>query len=183
MRWLFPYLLSAVFAHASCPETQDDTDELLKVIEEARAAPDQSAGQAASGKMWRIWLRAPDASAQEMLDMGMSRRQSFDFLGALEDFDRLVAYCPNYAEGYNQRAFVNYLREDFASALKDLDKTLEMIPYHVGAQSGRALTLMRMGRRQEARLQMLDAVKNNPWLSERALLEKGAPLGPLGEDI
>jgi hypothetical protein len=30
---------------------------------------------------------------------------------------------------------------------------------------------------------MQDAVANNPWLSEAALLAKGAPLGPIGDDI
>jgi hypothetical protein len=27
------------------------------------------------------------------------------------------------------------------------------------------------------------ALENNPWLSERALMEKGGPLAPPGEDI
>jgi hypothetical protein len=56
-------------------------------------------------------------------------------------------------------------------------------PRYVAAQSGRALTLMPLARIDEARLQMLEALENNPWLSERALIAKGAPLGPKGEDI
>jgi hypothetical protein len=40
-----------------------------------------------------------------------------------------------------------------------------------------------MGRTAEARRQLLEAVANNPWLSEAALLAKGAALGPIGEDI
>ncbi|MFL4470576.1 tetratricopeptide repeat protein [Tateyamaria armeniaca] len=133
--------------------------------------------------MWELWLKAPDAAAQEVLDKGMRQRNNYDFLGSLESFDRLVAYCPNYAEGYNQRAFTSFLREDFAAALVDLDVALTLSPDHVGAQSGRALTLMNLGRIDEARVQMEAALENNPWLSERALLAKGAPLGPKGEDI
>jgi hypothetical protein len=53
----------------------------------------------------------------------------------------------------------------------------------VAAQSGRGLTLMNIGRIAEARTQMLAAVANNPWLSEKALLADGAPLGQIGEDI
>lgn len=183
MRWIAIFLLSSGVAFGACPASEDYTDELLVVIKEARAAPSEAEGRSASEKMWQIWLRAPDTLAQEMLDRGMQRRQSFDFVGALKDFDTLVAYCPDYPEGYNQRAFVSYLSADYPAALKDLDLTLEMSPYHVGAQSGRALTLMQMGRIEEARNQMLDALKNNPWLGERALLAKDAPLGPVGEDI
>ena len=133
--------------------------------------------------MWDIWLRAPDEAAQQVLDRGMRLRSEYDFLGAFEAFNALVRYCPDYAEGYNQRAFVSYLREDYAAALVDLDAALGLSPNHVGAQSGRALTLMRMQRIPEARRQMLEALANNPWLSERALVAKGAALGPEGEDI
>jgi hypothetical protein len=42
---------------------------------------------------------------------------------------------------------------------------------------------MQLERFADARVQMLEALENNPWLSERALIAKGAPLGPKGEDI
>ncbi len=166
-----------------CPTASDYSPELNTLLDEARSAETENEGRIASNKMWEVWLRAPDEAAQAVLDRGMSKRRSFDFAGAYDDFARLVEYCPHYAEGYNQRAFVSFLREDYSAALVDLDKALSLLPDHVAAQSGRALTLMNMGRIEEARDQMLEAVDNNPWLSERALLEKGAPLGPIGEDI
>ncbi|APX11936.1 tetratricopeptide repeat protein [Tateyamaria omphalii] len=167
----------------ACPAPPDIAAELGALIEEANAAPDERAGRAASDKMWQVWLRAPDASAQEVLDRGMRQRGNFDFVGAYDSFDALVAYCPDYAEGYNQRAFISFLREDFAAALMDLDRALALSPDHVGAQSGRALTLMNLGRRDEARAQLEAALVNNPWLSERHLLADGAPLGPVGEEL
>jgi tetratricopeptide (TPR) repeat protein len=172
---------AAIFAE--CPSAPDITSELDALIAEANAAATEAEGRAAADKMWEVWLRAPDAAAQEALDAGMRKRNSYDYAGAYQDFDKLVGYCPDYAEGYNQRAFVNYLREDFPAALSDLNVALSITPDHVGAQSGRALTLMRMGRLSEARLQMLDALENNPWLSERALVAPGAILGPKGQDL
>ena len=102
---------------------------------------------------------------------------------AEREFDRLTAYCPTYAEGFNQRAYVHYLRENYAAALIDLDRALALSPTHVPAQSGRALTLWKLGRIDEARTQLLEALQNNPWLSERSLLAQGGPLAPAGEDI
>ena len=78
---------------------------------------------------------------------------------------------------------MQFLQGNFTGALADLDAALVLNPDHVAAQSGRALTLMQLARIDEARLQMLEALENNPWLSERALIAKGAPLGPKGEDI
>ncbi|MEM6940218.1 MAG: hypothetical protein AAF943_16705 [Pseudomonadota bacterium] len=168
---------------ASCPEPSDVRDELRALVAEAKAAQSVTEGRRVAAAMWQVLLRAPDKAAQEALDAGMARREVFDFTGAIKHFDTLVTYCPTYAEGFNQRAFVNYLREDYAQALVDLDVALDLQPLHVGAQSGRALTLMNLGRIAEARAQMLAAVENNPWLSEAALLGEGAPLGPQGEEL
>jgi len=183
MRILFALALLTGPAFADCPAPADVSDELTGLFEKARSAPDFRAGRVVSDKMWQVWLRAPDEAAQEVLDKGMARRDAYDFLGAKAEFDRLVQYCPDYAEGHNQRAYIHFLREEYDAALVDLDAALELQPQHVAAQSGRALTLMNLGRIAEAREQMLIAVENNPWLSEAALLAKGAPLGPKGEDI
>lgn len=168
---------------AQCPAPADAEAELLDLFAQAQAAENFTEGREISNAMWQVWLRAPDELAQTALDAGMRRRDSFDFAGAWMEFDRLVAYCPTYAEGYNQRAYISFLTEDYETALVDLDIALRLQPHHVAAQSGRALTLMNLGRLKEARAQMLIAVENNPWLSERALLADGAPLGRQGKDI
>ena len=167
----------------TCPPAADVSAELDGLFAQAQAAENFRQGQEVSDAMWKVWLRAPDAAAQEVLDSGMAARGVYDFAGAHGEFTRLTEYCPDYAEGWNQRAFISFLREDYSSALADLDRALVLQPRHVAAQSGRALTLMHMGRTAEARSQLLEAVANNPWLSEAALLAKGAALGPIGEDI
>ncbi|MGC1496561.1 MAG: hypothetical protein WA790_12200 [Sulfitobacter sp.] len=176
-----PALASAAFAE--CPKPADTSAELLNLFAKANAAPDVNAGRRVSNEMWQVWLRAPDEAAQEVLDAGMGRRDAYDFAGAIKEYDRLIDYCPDYAEGYNQRAYIHFLRGDHVNALVDLDAALVLQPYHVAAQSGRALTLMNLGRLEEARAQLLLAVENNPWLSEAALLAEGAPLGLKGKDI
>ncbi len=170
-------------ALATCPAPQNTDNELLNLFAKAQSAESFSDGRRVSGEMWEVWLRAPDAQAQAILDAGMRRRDVFDFVGALAEFDRLAEYCPAYAEGFNQRAYIHFLRAEYDKALVDLDIALGLQPYHVAAQAGRALTLMNMGRIAEARAQMLIAVDNNPWLSERALLEDGAPLGLPGKEL
>ena len=58
-------------AYAACPAAPDIDMELDQLIEAAREAPDDMAAREISGQMWRLWLKAPDAIAQEMLDSGM----------------------------------------------------------------------------------------------------------------
>ncbi|NRB04220.1 MAG: hypothetical protein HRU30_13260 [Rhodobacteraceae bacterium] len=184
MRWIAALAVMAAPAFAeTCPDPIDISAEMVGLLDGIQAAPSASAARPWTEKMWRVWLRAPDTVAQNVLDRGMSRQRNFDLLGAQRDFDTLVSYCPTYAEGYNQRAFTNYLGGKYDAALADLDKAIVLSPTHVGALAGRALTLMQMGRFQEARAQMLDAVALNPWLSERALLEPGQPLEAKEQDL
>lgn len=170
------------FAQA-CPEPPDYTAELKPLLDGLQMATSETEARPFTAMMWDVYLRAPDDVAQSVLDRGILRQRSFDLAGAKSDFDTLVNYCPDYAEGYNQRAFTNYLAGRYDDALGDLDRAISLSPTHVGALSGRALTLMQMGRLEEARIQMLEAVEFNPWLSERALLEFGQPLGPKDQDL
>ncbi|MFS4582868.1 tetratricopeptide repeat protein [Phaeobacter sp. C3_T13_0] len=165
---------------ATCPAAPDHQPAIEVLINRVQAAPDEVTAQQISNQFWQYWADAPNAQAQALLDRGMTRRSAFDFLGALEAFDRLVEYCPDYAEGYNQRAFVHYLRRDFAAALEDLDRALARSPRHVAALSGRALSLYGLSRLPEARTALEQALALNPWLPERHLGAPGGPLAPEG---
>ena len=143
-----------------------------------KVAPNEASAQQLSAQLWQEWLSAPDQHAQDLLDEGMQRRGVGDFAGAIVAFDALIAYCPTYAEGYNQRAFASFLRRDFAAALVDLDEALARRPDHIGALSGRALTLFGLERDAEGQDVLRDALELNPWLSERHLLRQ-----PEGEEL
>lgn len=167
-------------AAADCPSAPDHSTPLEALLSEVQEADSEAQAREIANRMWEFWADAPDERAQEILNRGMTRRSSFDFLGALEDFDQLIDYCPEYAEGYNQRAFVHYLRRDFAAALRDLDRALELSPRHVAAMSGRALSLYGLSRMEEAREALAAALALNPWLPERYLADPGGPLAPPG---
>ena len=176
-------LLAAPAWSEPCPASPDHSVDMMTLIEQVQSARNESAARVISNQMWSLWADAPNEQSQAMLDRGMTRRNAWDLLGAIEDFDRLVAYCPSYAEGYNQRAFAHYMRQDFQAALPDLDKAIELSPNHVAAISGRALTLLGLHRIEEARAALNQALELNPWLSERHLLAPGGPLAPPGQDI
>ena len=171
MRYLALFtLLSGPVLAETCPAPPDHDVAIARLIEQVRAAPDEAAASLLNEEMWKLWTEAPDEPAQALLDAGMRRRANYDFLGAITEFDRLVAYCPDYAEGYNQRAFVNFLRQDYEAALIDLDLALDLSPTHLGALTGKALTLLNMGRIEDGQDVLRRALGLNPWLPERALL-------------
>lgn len=159
-----------VKAAADCPAPPDHSEAFDALFAQVQAAPNEMAVRPLVNQMWDLWADAPNAQAQEVLNRGMRKRSAHDLLGALKDFDRLVEYCPDYAEGYNQRGFVRFIQQDYDAALVDLDEARARSPRHTGVLTGRALTLMALGRHGEARAQLLEALELNPWLSERQFL-------------
>lgn len=179
MKYILPLCLIAPPAFAeACPPVPDHSERLGEIVADLSVSRGQGEARALTEQLWALWTDAPDARAQALLDEGMSKRSGFDFLGARDILDELVEYCPDYAEGYNQRAFASYLRQDFDAALIDLDLALAIIPNHIAALSGKGLTLMGLGRHDEAQAILRSAVEMNPWLQERSLLTE-----PLGQDI
>lgn len=179
MKWILLLCLLAPPALAdTCPPVPDHSERLTQLHNDLAASLGQGEAQVLTEQLWSLWTDAPDDKAQAMLDEGMRKRSEFDFLGARDVLDQLVEYCPDFAEGYNQRAFASYLRQDFAAALIDLDRTLKINPMHIGALSGKGLTLMGLGRAEEAQIVLREALALNPWLQERALLTD-----PVAQDI
>lgn len=166
----FVLLTGPVWAQDTCPPVPDHSVERAQIMAVLAHARDVTEAQFMANRLWQIWTDAPDAKAQALLDEGMQRRLGYDFAGSRAVLDDLIAYCPDYAEGWNQRAFAAFLAQDYAAALADLDVALGIMPDHVAALSGKALTLIGMGRNDEAQVVLRDAVRLNPWLGERALL-------------
>lgn len=171
-------LMAAPAFAETCPDAPDHTARQSNIIAQLQSLETALAAAMLTQELWGLWTDAPDDRAQDLLDRGMRQRESHDFLGARDTLDQLVEYCPNYAEGYNQRAFASFLRRDFNAALYDLEQALAIMPTHIAALSGKALTLMGLGRTDEAQVVLREALKLNPWLAERSLLTE-----PEGEEI
>lgn len=164
-------ITSTGFASAdTCPEMPDRTVERQGLFEALKAAPDQRAAFEAANRVWAFWMVAPDEKAQAMLNDGMGRREAFQYVDAEIILDALTTYCPNYAEGWNQRAFVRFLRDDFEGSLEDIERTLALEPNHFGALSGKAQALFTQGKSGLAKLTIIEALKIHPWLNERVLV-------------
>ncbi|WP_252942672.1 tetratricopeptide repeat protein [Oceanicola sp. 502str15] len=177
---LIPALMAAALAaFPASAETCDmsgmadlvEPEKRAEVLKAVREAGNAEEARMRSNAMWDIWATAPDAHAQQLLDEGMDRRDVRDFVGAIKAFDALVAYCPGYAEGYNQRAFIRFMQQDYAPALTDLDAAIARAPDHYAAIAGKALTLMGLGRNGEAKTALEQALEFNPWLPERGLMD------------
>lgn len=142
--------------------------ELFETLQSTRNA---NAGRVLTRELLSLWSTAPDRRAQALLDLGMALRSQRAYGPAGDLFDELIAYCPDYAEGYNQRAFLRYMTRDFKGAVDDLDAALDRDPHHAAAMAGKAMALMQLGRVSEGQALLRHALMLNPWLPERRMLK------------
>ena len=142
---------------------------LLSALSHAKT---QTEAERLAGEIWHIWLMAPDEAAQAVLDAAMERRHAGDYLGALKELDRLVEAYPDYAEGWNQRATIRFLRGELDASLADVAEVLKREPRHFGALSGKAMILYQQGKIPLAQIAVREALKHHPFLRERAILNE-----------
>jgi tetratricopeptide (TPR) repeat protein len=158
----------AAIPQVAFAETESQRSKLFRALRTARTEPE---GRRAEHAIWQWWLdQAPTSEIRAAIDHGMQRRSSYDFEAAEEAFDKVVELAPDYAEGWNQRAFARFLRDNDSGALSDLEQTLRLEPDHFGALSGMYHVLMRMGRAKGAVSALARAVDIHPWIQERGLL-------------
>lgn len=149
-------------------ETIGERDRLFKALKTAKT---EREGRLAENAIWNWWLdQSPSLEVRAAIDHGMERRSSYDFEAAEKAFDKVIEKAPDYAEGWNQRAFARFLRENPDGALSDLEKAVELDPDHFGAWSGMYHVLMRLGRPEVAVSALSRAVTIHPWLKERGML-------------
>lgn len=177
MRYVLLLFLATPVWADTCPEGPDTDAALTALIAEGQAADRYMVARDALRDMWALWQAPPDTWSGELLDVGLERMRMSDYEGAQKAFDALVEYCPTWAEAWNQRAFVYFRQEDFATALDNIERALELAPRHIPALSGKGVTLLKMGREDEGYDALRAAVDLHPWLPERGLIPGlyGAP--------
>lgn len=115
-------------------------------------------------KIWEIWIESDREEVNNLMQRGISAMGKLDYETALKIFDKVVAIAPDFAEGWNKRATVHYLRKDFAASIKDVQRTLKLEPRHFGALSGLGLIFMEMKQYDSALKAFNDALEINPHL-------------------
>ncbi|XP_024522361.1 uncharacterized protein LOC112349861 [Selaginella moellendorffii] len=90
--------------------------------------------------MWRIFMRSGRDDVDKRIQEGVSKMVGKDGLAAAREiFTEVINMAPSFAEGYNKRATVHYLLQDYHKSIEDCQRTLKLNPYHFAALSGLGL--------------------------------------------
>jgi len=156
--------------------------QLKYLFEDLQQAQSNSDTEIIQGKIWQIWLEAPDQNSSDLM-MQVSQAMS---LGqnemALRLSNQLVDTAPDFAEGWNKRATIQYLKGNHGLSVADIKETLRLEPRHFGALSGLGLIFMASGN-YEAALDAFDRVLQISPASENARGSVARAKSMIGEEI
>lgn len=134
---------------------QSAEKELEKLFGDLKSATDEKAAQQIATKIQLLWLKSGSATIDLLMARAAAAMEAKDYGLALDLLDAVVLRAPDYAEGWNRRATIYYLREEFGRSLTDIERVLALEPRHWGAISGFAIIMRRLDRPRDA----LDAFK------------------------
>lgn len=137
---------------------------LDKLYGELAGAQDEVAGRALESAIQSVWLESGSPSIDLLMSRGLDALREDDFDRAYFYFDEVVTLAPGFAEGWNKRATIHYIREDYARALRDIEHVLRLEPRHFEALAGLGVILEELGDKKGALDAYRKALAINPQL-------------------
>ena len=135
-------------------------DEGLKAL----LGDDAAAAARAEAALWDMWHRSGDREIDTLVREGITAMERRDLTGAEAVFARVIAQAPAFAEGWNKRATVRYVAENYEGSIADCEETLARNRNHFGALSGAGLCYMALGRYRAAAAMFRRALAVHPRL-------------------
>jgi tetratricopeptide (TPR) repeat protein len=118
-------------------------DDLFVALKRQRD-PDQA--KTISDQIRAEWADSGSATVNLLMQWAIKAVAEKRNAAALDFFDQVIALKPDYVEGWNQRATLNYAMGDYARSMADINQVLRIEPRHFGALAGMAAILSETGK-------------------------------------
>ncbi|MCT8971664.1 tetratricopeptide repeat protein [Microbaculum marinisediminis] len=137
------------------PEKSDKSAETAEPsVEDLLDRLSQSASEDEAKALERKIVAAWNASGSDTVDLLVQRAgaaiEDKDLGIALQYLDLVTQMLPDYAEGWNMRATVYYLLDEYELSLADIQRTLALQPRHFGALTGLGLIFRELDEPEKA---------------------------------
>ena len=133
-------------------------------VELANATVKQESDQV-SIEIWERWTDIDDDTARAWLDRGIQAMSNQYYREALRSFNKVIEIAPDFAEGWNKRATLFYLADQYDLSIDDIKQTLMLEPRHFGALSGLGLIFIERDNFSGALIAFREALTLNPHLT------------------
>ncbi len=129
-----------------------------------KSETDKDAAKEIEDTILGLWLQSGSDTVDVLMQWTLKAMQAKQYPRALDFLDRIVIMAPDYAEGWNKRATVHYLMDDYAKSISDIAHVLALEPRHFGALSGLGMIMKTLGDDKRAIEAYREALAVDPYL-------------------
>jgi tetratricopeptide (TPR) repeat protein len=147
--------------------TRDTTTRDQKIdalLQTLKTTTDDTVAAQAENSLSAIWLDSGSPTVNLMMEWTLAAMKAKNYPLAFDYLDRILTLKPDYAEGWNTRATVYFLDEDYGHAVADIEHVLKIEPRHFGALSGLGAILREVGKDKQALEVFQQALAIDPHL-------------------
>lgn len=144
------------------PPTKAERIDLL--FETLMTSNDRQSAEEAERAILRLWLESGSDTVDLLMDWALDSMREKRYPRALDFLDRVVLMQPDYIEGWNKRATVHFMMEEYGRSIADIGRVLELEPRHFGALSGFGMIMRALGDDERAIVAYRQALEVDPYL-------------------
>ena len=123
----------------------DKTQNLDRLFEALKIAPDDESAKYIENRIWAIWLASGSDTANLLMGRVKTAMEAKDFELAIRLLNAIIDMRPNFIEAWNRRATLYYMKKDFTRAIGDIREVLAREPRHFGALTGLGVIMQEFG--------------------------------------
>jgi tetratricopeptide (TPR) repeat protein len=148
-----------------------------------KAAPDDDSAKHVEARIWALWSQTTSDTTALLMTRAKTALDAKQVDVALKLLTAVVKLRPDYIEGWNRRATLYYLQNDYTRSLEDIEQVLVREPRHFGALAGLGMIMQELGDDKRALDAFRKALAVNPHLEKLPEMVKTLTEKVEGRDI
>src|SRR3954464_5539954 len=96
-----------------------------------KAAPDEASAKHVEARIWALWTQTSSDTTALLMQRSKTAMDNKQIDVALKLLDAVVKLKPDYVEGWNRRATLYYLQNDYPHPLQDIQQVPVREPRHL----------------------------------------------------
>lgn len=141
-------------------EREKALNDLYALLATAEDAPK---AKSVSANIERLWGNSGSDTVVVLMERAAQAQKAKNSALALKFLDKVVELAPDFAEGWNRRAYVHFADNNVERALGDLRRVLALDPNHFRALDGLAQILKDIGQKKAALAAVRKLLEVHPY--------------------
>lgn len=136
------------------------------LLDELQAAGSQAEAKGLERRILAAWNASGSPTIDLLHERATAAIEKKDYPLALEYLDTIVSLAPDFAEGWNKRATVYYLIDNYELSIADIGRALSIQPRHFAALAGLGMIFREINAPDRALAAFRKAQQIHPYLGD-----------------